>query len=197
MSQTPRPGAGRGRFAVILGILLIAGCSAAHPAVSAPGHDGSAQLASAGGSGLCAQTGQVTGGFAVRNSGIPQDHLRFSLPARQSFRSAALTRALARQACELHRNTMANCPADFGVRYILTFLSRSQIAGKVTASPGGCLTVQLGSPAALNGVPRSPLRLPPGLLGTQQFWIALGNAMGIAPSSANHVLSVLGPHPSS
>jgi hypothetical protein len=83
------------------------------------------------------------------------------------------------------------------VRYILTFLSRSRIAGRVTASPGGCLTVQLGSPAALNGVPRSPLRLPPGLLGTQQFWIALGNAMSMAPSSANHVLSVLGPHPSS
>jgi hypothetical protein len=187
-----------GRLAMVAGTLLLVGCSvpqasppAAHDAAAAHDATGAreatAKIVPADGalSGreLCGEISTMTGGASVRVTSkwmaVP-DRLRFSLPGRMGFRSAALTRELAAVACGLPRDTIANCAADFGVSYALTFTSGSRTLGTVTADPNGCLSVQFGGP-------RSPARL-----GTAQFWTALAEAVGLS-THLDNALGLFGP----
>jgi hypothetical protein len=73
--------------------------------------------------------------------------------------------------CALPPDTLVNCPADFGVRYRLVFISATRRFGPISADPAGCSDV--------TGLRRQPR------LATAQFWMALAKAMGLARPGIN------------
>jgi hypothetical protein len=119
----------------------------------------------AGSRALCRQIPALTQLEVARDNTLPGNHITFSFPARVIVTSAASVRAVARVLCGLPRDTIANCPADFGIRYWLYFSPGRLRLAPVNADPAGCADILgLGVPARW-GLPR--------------FWQALGTAMHV------------------
>jgi len=121
---------------------------------------------------LCAQTGSVTRLMIHRINGLPQNHERFTFPARITVTSARRAQSAARALCALPvmPSGTFNCPADWGISYRLVFTSWAGRLAHVTADASGCQEV-----SGL-GATRWTLTSP-------GFWRSLAQAAGITPAS--------------
>jgi hypothetical protein len=125
----------------------------------------------AGSRAVCDHIPELTQLAVARENGLPQDHITFTFPARVFVTSAASARAVATVLCDLPRDTIVNCPADFGVSYWLYFSPARLHLAPVEADPAGCEDISgLGVP--------SRWALP-------QFWQALGAAMHLLRPGEN------------
>lgn len=164
-----RPGwrAGPGRLALLaaaaaLACAALAGCS---------GAAAGAQPA------VCAQAGSITRLVIHRVNGLPQNHERFSFPARITVTSASRAQAVAQALCALPVMPTGNyaCPNDWGISYRLVFTARGGRLPPVTADASGCQEV-----SGL-GTVRWTIQSP-------GFWLALARAAGISPASGKAFL---------
>jgi hypothetical protein len=107
----------------------------------------------------------------ARDNSLPQNHITFRFPARVVVTSPASAQAVATVLCGLPRETIVNCPADFGVGYWLYFSPARLHLAPVEARPAGCADIiGLGVPARW-ALPR--------------FWRALGAAMHLLRPGEN------------
>jgi hypothetical protein len=122
---------------------------------------------------LCAQAGQVDRLTMSRADQFPQNHTRFTFPAKITITSARRAQAVARALCALplFPHGTFSCPADFGVSYQLSFASGATRFPVVSVDPGGCEQVSgLGATRWARSA---------------AFWQLLGSAAGIPhPSNA-------------
>lgn len=92
---------------------------------------------------VCAQAGSVTRLVIHRIDGLPQNHERFSFPARITVTSPSRAQSVARALCALPvmpSGTYA-CPADWAITYQLTFATKTRRFAPVTAEASGCQVV--------------------------------------------------------
>jgi hypothetical protein len=161
MSPGQRAGPGR------LGLLAAAASLACVPLAGCAGAVASTGTASA----VCAQAGSITRLVIRRVNGLPQNHERFTFPARITVTSASRAQSVARALCTLPvmpSGTYA-CPADWAISYRLTFATKARRFAPVTAGISGCQDVHgLG---AVRWTARSP-----------GFWPTLARAAGITPA---------------
>jgi hypothetical protein len=120
---------------------------------------------------LCRQIPALTQLEVARDSTLPGNHITFSFPARVTVTKAVSVRAVATVLCGLPRDTTANCPADFGVRYWLYFSPAQPALVPVDADPAGCADVLGLGVMARWGLPR--------------FWRELGTAMSLVRPGEN------------
>lgn len=127
----------------------------------------------ASGGGLCASTRTVQRLMVRRVNLLPQNHERFTFPARVDINDPTEAQAVARAVCGLPPmpGGAFSCPADWGIKYQLTFTADGNKLPAVTIEATGCQTVQ-GLSRTL-WVARTP-----------GFWNVLGKAMGV-PHAAN------------
>jgi hypothetical protein len=120
---------------------------------------------------ICAQAGSITRLVIHRVNGLPQNHERFSFPARITVTSPSRAQSVARALCALPvmpSGTYA-CPADWAINYRLTFATMARRFAPITAEISGCQDVYgLG---AVRWTARSP-----------GFWHTLAQAAGITPA---------------
>jgi len=120
---------------------------------------------------VCAQAGSITRLVIHRVNGLPQNHERFSFPARITVTSPSRAQSVARALCALPvmpSGTYA-CPADWAITYRLAFATKARRFAPVTAGISGCQDVYgLG---AVRWTARSP-----------GFWHTLARAAGITPA---------------
>jgi hypothetical protein len=114
---------------------------------------------------LCRHIPALTQLEVARNNGLPQDRITFSFPARVVVASPASAQAVATVLCGLPRDTIVNCPADFGVSYWLYFSPARLHLAAVEADPAGCEDILGLGVGARWALPR--------------FWRALGAAMHV------------------
>lgn len=120
---------------------------------------------------VCVQAGSITRLVIHRVNGLPQNHERFSFPARITVTSARRAQSVARALCALPvmpSGTYA-CPADWAISYRLTFAATARRFAPVTAEASGCQDVY-----GLGAV-RWTLTSP-------GFWRTLAQAAGITPA---------------
>ena len=120
---------------------------------------------------VCVQAGSITRLVIHRVNGLPQNHERFSFPARITVNSARRAQSVARALCALPVMPAGSfaCPADWAISYRLTFATKARRFAPVTAEISGCQVVNgLG---AVRWTARSP-----------GFWRTLAQAAGIAPA---------------
>jgi hypothetical protein len=120
---------------------------------------------------LCGHIPALTQLEVARDNSLPQNHITFGFPARVVGTSPASVQAVAAVLCGLPQETIANCPADLGVRYWLYFSPARLHLAPVEADPAGCADIiGLGAPARW-ALPR--------------FWRALGAAMHLLHPGEN------------
>lgn len=139
-------------------------CSALAACGSSP-----AGTSAGNGSDLCRNPGQVDGLVVERINTIPQNHPRFTFPAKITISDPAEARSVAHAVCKLPLMPSGNmsCFADWGVMYRLIFIAAGQKFPAVDVNASGCGDVKgLGQ---TRWTARSP-----------DFWQTLGKAMGIA-----------------
>jgi hypothetical protein len=102
----------------------------------------------------------------VRTDAIPQNHLRFSFPARVVVSDPVLVRRVARALLALPRLRpgVYSGPIDLGITYRLTFFADGRPAWRVTVDATGMRTVS-GAGAVR--------------VADQRFWTTLAGAMGL------------------
>jgi hypothetical protein len=162
--------------------LLTAGCTAslAAPAQPGPRPTAAGVPTAAPATALCRAIPALDQMAVHRRNGLVAGHLRFSFPAQLTVSNPPSVRMVARSLCALPPDTLTNCPADFGVRYQLTFRSAGQRFGPVTADPAGCETVTgLGRTARFAAA---------------RFWRALARSLGLGRHGAN-IATLFQPRP--
>ena len=165
----------RSMVAALTTCLLLTGCTG-HSVATAPattprpqGHAvGFPKTGSQGGPALCRSAGAPTRLRVVRRDAFPQNHVRFTFPARRLVSDPARVGDVVNALCSLPAmpRGVFNCPMDWGITYRLRFTGPHARFAPVTVSATGCLTVQgLGSPRWLMRSPR--------------FWPTLARAMDV------------------
>lgn len=125
----------------------------------------------AGSRALCRDIPRMTELTVRRFNEFPQDDAHFTFPSDVVIDRQANVEDIARALCVLPRDTLVNCPADFGVSYILDFGPARLDLAQVGIDATGCRGV--------TGIGK------PDRIATPQFWTVLGSAMGITmPGSA-------------
>jgi len=168
-----RPGrrAGPGRLALLAATALA--CAALAGCAGAAAGTGKTPA-------VCAQAGRITRLVIHRVNGLPQNHERFSFPARITVTSARRAQSVAQALCALPvmpSGTYA-CPADWAISYQLTFTARARRFAPVTAEASGCEVVHgLG---AVRWTETSP-----------GFWRTLAQAAGITSAGGDAFLGTL------
>lgn len=122
--------------------------------------------------GLCGNAGGVDRLVVERMNLLPQNHPRFTFPAKITVSDPVKARSVAHAVCALPpmpRGPMS-CGADMGITYRLGFAAGARKLPPVRADVGGCTGV------SGIGQTRWTARSP-------GFWRALGAAMGIAQPS--------------
>jgi len=122
---------------------------------------------------VCAQAGSITRLVIHRVNGLPQNHERFSFPARITVSSAGRAQSVARALCALPLMPPGSyaCPAGWAITYRLTFAANARRFAPVTAEISGCQV------AHGLGAVRWTLTSP-------GFWRTLAQAAGITPAGA-------------
>ncbi|HLI37664.1 MAG TPA: hypothetical protein VKV80_10015 [Streptosporangiaceae bacterium] len=198
-SRPRRPGTGRVHqvprpvLAPVLAAasIALAACGGAAPAPGhRPGPPGAASHRSPGGGGLCTATATLDSLTVTRTDAFPENHIRFTFPARVTVSDPASAQAVARVLCGLrgpgapaargapaaygapaaHGAAIA-CPINLGVTYQLSFASPGRRFAPVSVGATGCELVR--GLAATRWVRGSPL-----------LWRTLGTAMHL-PSPGN------------
>ena len=120
------------------------------------------------GGGLCASAQTVQRLSVHRVNMLPQNHERFTFPARANVNDPTKIRMVAQAVCELPPmpGGAFACPADWGIKYQLTFTADGNKLPTVTIDATGCQTVQGFSRTIW--VARTP-----------GFWSVLGKAIGV------------------
>lgn len=125
----------------------------------------------AGSRALCRDIPRLTELTVRRFNEFPEDHAHFAFPSDVVIDRQANVDDIARALCALPRDTLVNCPADFGVSYILDFGPARLDLAQVGIEATGC--------AGVTGI-GTPHRIA-----TPQFWTVLGSAMDMTmPGSA-------------
>lgn len=118
---------------------------------------------------LCSAVSSLTRLVVVRTNAFPQNHIRFSFPARVIVDDETQVRVVAGGLCHLPLFPPGtfHCPADFGVDYQLHFSDAVRSYHPVTVEATGCEAV-MGLGGSRRWVATSP-----------RFWRILGSALGI------------------
>jgi hypothetical protein len=172
----------------------IAGCAAtapSHGATQAPSHHRAPSLLDrrlkvplpppVGSRVLCHELTAVRGLTVDRANLEPKNHFRFAFPAQVTVTRSSDAQAVARALCALPVQTLVNCPADWGIRYLLTFSPARLHLATVEIAATGC-----GSVTGL-GLPRHEVTL--------RFWHTLSSAMHLAKTPAGGVVILKGSMP--
>ena len=153
-------------MAFLAAALVLAACG------SAGSGDSGRSRPSAAESALCGSVPTLDRLVVHRSDAFPQNHMRFSFPAKVTVSDATKARAAARALCALPDLPLGslNCPADFGIVYHLVFSAGERALPPVELDASGCQSVRGLGPAWW--VARSP-----------EFWPTLGRAMGLSSPS--------------
>lgn len=118
---------------------------------------------------LCRSVSSLDTLNVTRTDALPQNHMRFTFPAQVTVSNQTQVQTIARALCALPQrksHVSINCPADFGIRYSLTFFGNGKAFPEIRLDPSGCSFVQ--------GLKKDQwVEQSPG------FWHTLGAAMGI------------------
>jgi hypothetical protein len=115
---------------------------------------------------FCRVAGGVHRLVVQRHDAFPQNHTRFTFPARVVVASPKAVQDSARALCGLKPfpSGPIACPADWGIAYHLTFVDGSDVY-RVVVSPTGC-------PAAAGDIGKDSWATP-------HLWHILGTSMGL------------------